>query len=319
MTNGVQAIIRDLYPQAVLRMNEDMLTRRHFLSASSLAAASFVFSTANAETERNLFQRLPKQVEALEKASGGRIGVYALDTRNGKFAGHREEERFPMCSTFKFLLAAAVLQRVDEGKESLDRRLPVPNKPLLGHSPLTEPHAGSTMTVNALCNAILTQSDNTAANVLLDGLGGPPAVTAFARSMGDELTRLDRNEPDLNSSIDGDPRDTTTPAASAKNLQRILLGNVLKPSSRRLITEWMENCITGLERLRKDIPEGWRAADRTGSNGEHTTNDIAVLVPMHRPPVIVTCYVTQCPGPETKRGAIIAEVGRYVREAILLG
>jgi beta-lactamase class A len=296
-----------------------MFTRRHFLSTSAFVAASFTLPKAHAEAERNIFQRLPQQVEALEKASGGRIGVYALDTGTGKFAGHREDQRFPMCSTFKFLLAAAVLKRVDDGKESLDRTLPIPNKPLIGHSPLTEPHAGATMSVSALCNAILNQSDNTAANILLEAIGGPPAITAFARSIGDTLTRLDRTETDLNSSIDGDPRDTTTPVAMAKNLQRILLGNTLKSASRRQITEWMENSLSGLERLRKDIPEGWRAADKTGSNGEHTTNDIAVLWPIHHAPVIVTCYITQCPSPETKRGTMIAEIGRYVREAVLLG
>jgi len=300
-------------------MNEYMLTRRRFLSNSTLAATSLALGQARADKPRNIFQRLPQQVAALEKTSGGRIGVYALDTDTGKFAGHREEQRFPMCSTFKFLLAAAVLKRVDDGKGSLDHSLPIPNKPLVGHSPLTEPHAGATMSVAALCNAILNQSDNTAANVLLDAIGGPSAITAFARSIGDEFTRLDRKEPDLNSSIDGDPRDTTTPTAMAKNLQRILLGNLLKPTSRHQITEWMENSLTGLERLRKNMPEGWRAADKTGSNGEHTTNDIAVLWPIHRAPVIVTCYITQCPGPETKRGAMIAEIGRYVREAILFG
>lgn len=300
-------------------MNGYMLTRRRFLSNSTLAATSLALGQACAEKPQNIFQRLSQQVAELEKSSGGRIGVYALDTDNGKFAGHREEQRFPMCSTFKFLLASAVLKRVDDGKESLDHSLPIPNKPLVGHSPLTEPHAGATMSVAALCNAILNQSDNTAANVLLDSIGGPSSITAFARSIGDELTRLDRNEPDLNSSIDGDPRDTTTPLAMAKNLQRILLGNVLKPVSRRQITEWMENSLTGLERLRKNMPESWHAADKTGSNGEHTTNDIAVLWPTRRAPVIVTCYITQCPGPETKRGAMIAEIGRYVREAILLG
>lgn len=300
-------------------MNGDMLTRRRFLTTSALATASCALPIAHAEERRNIFQRLPQQLEALEKSSGGRIGAYALDTRTGAFAGRREDQRFPMCSTFKFLLAAAVLKRVDDGKESLDRPLPVPNKPLIGHSPLTEPHAGATMAVSALCNAILNLSDNTAANMLLDAIGGPSAITAFARAMGDDETRLDRTETDLNSSIDGDPRDTTTPVAMAKNLQHILLGNVLKPASRRQITEWMENSLSGLERLRKDIPEGWRAADKTGSNGEHTTNDIAVLWPTRRPPVIVTCYITQCPGPETKRGAMIAEVGRYIREAIVLG
>lgn len=310
---------KDLFPHPRIRMNEYMLTRRRFLSNSTLAATSLALGQARADKPHNIFQRLPQQVAALEATSGGRIGVYALDTDTGKFAGHREDQRFPMCSTFKFLLAATVLKRVDDSKQSLGDVLPIPNKPLVGHSPLTEPHAGATMSVAALCNAILNQSDNTAANVLLDAIGGPPAITAFARSIGDEFTRLDRNEPDLNSSIDGDPRDTTTPTAMAKNLQRILLGNTLKPASRRQITEWMENSLTGLERLRKNMPEGWRAADKTGSNGEHTTNDIAVLWPIHRAPVIVTCYITQCPGPETKRGDMIAEIGRYVREAILFG
>lgn len=300
-------------------MNVYMLNRRSFVSNSVLAATSLALCQARADKPRNIFQRLPQQVAALEKTSGGRIGVYALDTDTGKFTGHREDQLFPMCSTFKFLLAAAVLKLVDDGKQSLTQPLPIPNKPLVGHSPLTEPHAGATMSVAALCNAILNQSDNTAANVLLEAIGGPSSVTEFARSMGDQLTRLDRNEPDLNSSIDGDTRDTTTPTAMGKNLQRILLGNALKPASRRQITEWMENSLSGLERLRKDIPEGWRAADKTGSNGEHTTNDIAVIWPMRRPPVIVTCYITQCPGPETKRGAMIAEIGRYVREAILFG
>ncbi|WP_047498111.1 class A beta-lactamase [Terriglobus sp. TAA 43] len=296
-----------------------MLTRRSFLSTSTLTVFSLAVPQARADEKRNIFQRLPQQVATLEKDNGGRIGVYALDTGNGKSAGIREDERFPMCSTFKFLLAAAVLKLVDDGKQSLDQPLPIPNKPLIGHSPLTEPHAGATMPIAALCNAILNQSDNTAANVLLEAIGGPPAITAFAHTIGDESTRLDRNEPDLNTSIDGDPRDTTTPVAMAKNLQRVLFGNALKPASRRQITEWMENSLTGLERLRKDMPEGWRAADKTGSNGEHTTNDIAVLWPMRRPPVIVTCYITQCPGPETKRGAMIAEIGRFVREAILFG
>lgn len=295
-----------------------MSTRRSFLRDTPLAAAGIALQRYRPLSGK-AFDQIPTRVTALEAQSGGRIGVCILDTATGKSVGHRMEQRFPMCSTFKFLLAAAVLKQAESTTLTLDRSVPVPPRPLLGHSPLTEPHAGSTMTVAALCHATLTQSDNTAANLLLNVLGGPPAVTAFARAIGDTETRLDRNEPDLNSSIEGDPRDTTTPALMAADLRRVLLDKALKPAGRQQMAEWMEACITGLERIRKDIPEGWRAADRTGSNGEHTTNDIAVLWPTNREPVIVTVYITQCPGPEIKRGNLIAEVGRFVREAILLG
>jgi beta-lactamase class A len=221
-----------------------------------------------------------------------------------------------MCSTFKFLLASAVLERVDRHQETLDRTIPIPTKPLLSNSPLTEPHAGGTMTVAALCHAVLTRSDNTAANLLLQSIGGPAAVTAFSRSIGDTVTRLDRTELSLNESRAGDPRDTTSPAAMAGDLKSVLLGNVLSSPSREQLTQWMEANLTGLDRLRANLPQGWRAADKTGSNGEHTTNDIAILWPPGKPPLIITAYITQCPGPETKRAAMLAEIGKLVRESL---
>lgn len=230
--------------------------------------------------------------------------------------GYRQDERFPMCSVFKWLVAAAVLRRVDTNNESLLRQVDVPAKPLLEHSPLTEPHAGGSMTVGALCHAALVQSDNTAANVLLETVGGPPAITQFCRTLHDPVTRLDRNEPTLNTSIAGDPRDTTTPVAMVGDLQTVLLGNGLLPASRKQLTEWMEANQTGLDRLRADLPAGWRAADKTGSNGEHTSNDIAVLWPPDKPPVLVAAFITQCPGQESKRAAMLREIGRLVREAV---
>jgi beta-lactamase class A len=243
--------------------------------------------------------------------------VCILDTATGEQATHRADERFPMCSTFKFLLAAAVLHRVDGRQESLQRQVNIPASITIGNSPLTEPHAGGRMTIADLCFAALTRSDNTAANLLLDTIGGPAGVTGAARSLGDKETRLDRNEPSLNSSIDGDPRDTTTPAAMAGNLRQVLMANALSQGSRAQLRTWMEGNQTGIDRLRKDMPAGWRAADKTGSNGEHTTNDIAVLFPPGgRAPVIVTAYITQCMGPEAKRAAILTEIGKMVFTAI---
>ncbi len=221
-----------------------------------------------------------------------------------------------MCSTFKFLLASAVLQRVDRNQETLDHALAIPGKPLLFHSPSTEPHAGGTMTVAALCHAVLTQSDNTAANLLLERIGGPANITGFSRSIGDTVTRLDRTETSLNESLDGDPRDTTSPAAMTGDLKSVLLGNVLQPASRDRLIRWMKANATGLDSLRAKLPKGWLAADKTGSNSEHTKNDIAVFWPARKPAVIVAAYITQCAGPESKRAAMHAEIGRLVSEAL---
>jgi beta-lactamase class A len=171
------------------------------------------------------------------------------------------------------------------------------------------------MTIADLCHAVLTQSDNTAANLLLSTIGGPPGITKFARSIGDEVTRLDRTELTLNEALAGDPRDTTSPVAMAADLRTVLLGTVLAAASREQLTAWMAANETGLDRLRAKLPTGWRAADRTGNNGSHTSNDIAVFWPPDRAPLIVTAYITQCPGPETKRATLLADIGRLIADA----
>jgi beta-lactamase class A len=173
------------------------------------------------------------------------------------------------------------------------------------------------MSITALCQAVVTRSDNTAANLLLDIIGGPPGITAFARSIADSITRLDRTELALNEARAGDPRDTTSPMAMAANLKSVLLGSALSVASREQLTRWMVACETGLDRLRAGLPAGWRAADKTGTNGSHTSNDIAVFWPPNRPPLIVTAYLTQCPGPESKRTALLAQIGRLTRQSVL--
>jgi beta-lactamase class A len=220
-----------------------------------------------------------------------------------------------MCSTFKFLLASAVLRRIDRNQESGDREVPIPRPPLLTNSPLTEPRAGGSMTIRELCHAVITQSDNTAANLLLETIGGPMGVTSFARSIGDTVTRLDRTELALNEALDGDPRDTTSPASMAGDLEAALLGEVLSAHSRQQLTQWMESSLTGLKCLRAGLPPDWRVADKTGSNGSHTRNDVAVLWPPRgRPPIIVAAYLTQCAGPEGKRESVLASIGKLVAD-----
>ncbi len=283
-------------------------TRRSFLHTGT---AGLAIAAAPAVDLRHLSQSLRE----LEKSIGGRLGVFILDTGSGEKASHRSDERFPFCSTFKMLLAAAILKRVDEGKERLDRSLPIPREPLLAHSPLTQPYAGNQMPISALCHAIMTQSDNTAANLLLETIGGPAGLTQFARSLGDTVTRSDRMELALNEGAPGDPRDTTSPAAMTANLQKLLLGETLSQASRTKLTDWMIECKTGTNRLRAHLPSGWRSGDKTGSNGQTISNDVAIFWPRSGAPVLVSAYLAECPGPEEKRAAALAQVGRLVFEA----
>jgi beta-lactamase class A len=286
-----------------------MLSRRSFLAITALGVSGYMRATSASVSS------VPASFAKLERANGGRLGVSVLDTETGERVGFRAEERFPMCSTFKFLLVSAVLQRVDYHEEKLDRLLAIPSKPLVGNSPLTLPHAGGTMTVEALCKSAIIRSDNTAANVLLETIGGPAGLTKFCRSIGDDVTRLDRNEPTLNESRLGDPRDTTSPAAMVDDLNRVLLRNVLTPAPRKQITSWMEGNQTGLDKLRATLPAGWRAADKTGNNGENTMNDIAVFWPEKKKPIIVAAYITQCEGPDSKRVAMLQQIGKVVMGA----
>jgi beta-lactamase class A len=210
-----------------------------------------------------------------------------------------------------------VLERVDAGAESLARRISIPATGLLPHSPATQEHAGGSMPILDLCAAIVTLSDNTAANLLLASIDGPAGITRFARSLGDTVTRLDRIEMALNEALPRDPRDTTSPAAMVANMQKLVLGNKLSPASRQQLTAWLIANKTGDERLRAGLTGGWRVGDKTGSNGENTTNDIAIIWPPRQAAVLVAAYLTACEGSEAKRNAVLAQVGRLVAQSIL--
>ena len=252
----------------------------------------------------------------IEARTGGRLGVFARDAGSGLTLAHRAGERFPMCSTFKVLAVAAVLARVDRGRERLSRRIAYGESDLLHYSPVARANlrAGA-MSLGALCAAALEWSDNAAANLLLAALGGPKAVTRYARSLGDGLTRLDRTEPALNAATPGDPRDTTTPAAMAADWQRLLLGDALRPTTRRFLAVHLDAAKTGLQRIRAGIPHDWRAGDKTGSGDNGTSNDVALLSPPRRAPIVVAAYLTGAAVSGDARDAALAEVGRIVVRA----
>jgi beta-lactamase class A len=282
-----------------------MIDRRHFSAAllASLAGASTLAPAAG----KNALQH---QLADVEKASGGRLGVCILDTGSGLRAGHRAEERFPMCSTFKFLAAAAVLHRVDHGQEQLERRIVVGQRDLIPHAPVTGKHVGPPgMTMAELCAAAVTQSDNPAANLMLASFGGPAGLTRYLRTLGDTRTRLDRNEPGLNESLPGDPRDTTTPAAMLVTMQKILLGDALSPASRGQLQAWLDGNQTGDRRLRAGVPADWVVGDKTGSGSRGSTCDIAILRPPRRAPILVTAYLTGTEAAAEARDATMAAVG----------
>jgi beta-lactamase class A len=257
------------------------------------------------------------RIAAVETRTGARIGVAALDTGSGKRVDHRSQERFPMCSTFKFIAAAAVLKRVDAGEDKLDRFVSYGARDILEYSPVTQAHSeDGGMTLGALCAAAIEQSDNTAGNLLLDAIGGPAGLTDFARSINDKTTRLDRKEPELNSADPGDERDTTSPAAMCANMQQLLLGNVLSEPSRHQLEDWLQHNETGNLLIRAGIPKTWRVGDKTGRCGNGATNDVAIIRPPGHAPMIIAIYSIGSTASADDRSAILAKTTRDIVEAL---
>jgi beta-lactamase class A len=268
------------------------ISRRAAIGGAALLLPQFARAAVPART-----------IQELEQQAGARIGLAALDTGSGKTLFHRQAERFVMCSTFKLSLAAATLARVDRDEEKLDR-LVMYDKPVLGVSPATTRNWPHGMTVAALCEAAIIYSDNTAANILLAQLGGPAAVTGFWRSMGDETSRLDDNEPKLN--IPDGARNTTTPIAMMANL-KILLNEALLPPSRARLLAWLHANTTGGAMLKAGLPPGWAIGDKTGRNpGPGLVNDIAIITPPGRKPILAAVYTRHADD------AVIAGVGRIL-------
>jgi beta-lactamase class A len=293
-------------------------TRRQFLaSALAVAALAPLSSRALACLRFTAPEAALLRVRDLEQRHGVRLGVSLLDLASGQRFAHRGDERFPMCSTFKLLLAAQVLARADRGEDRMDRRVVFGAQDLVSWSPVTEKHLGAPgLSLAELCEATVTISDNTAANLLLAQAGGPEGFTAFVRTLGDEVTRLDRIEPELNESAPGDPRDTTTPDAMLASMRAVLLGGALSAGAQRQLEDWLVATRTGDKRLRAGLPADWRVGDKTGTSGNGIANDIAIARVPGRGVLLVTAYLDAPALEPAGRDAILAEVGTIAAEFV---
>jgi beta-lactamase class A len=261
-----------------------------------------------------LAQRAPiAAVTDYERDSGGHMGVYARNLRTGAEISWRAHERFVMCSSFKASLAGCVLARVDRGQARLDEMISYSPADLMEWAPVARQNIEKgAMSVVDMCAAAVELSDNTCANALLARFGGPSALTAFWRSIGDTVTRLDHNEPELNRTPLGDPHDTTTPAAMAGNLRKLILGEALSPTSRERLTGWMLGCKTGDNRLRAGLPKDWRVGDKTGNNGKDAAGDIAVTWSTRGEPVVICAYTRGGAPTPRQIDDVFAAIGRHV-------
>jgi beta-lactamase class A len=288
-------------------------SRRSFLASLAVTLAPLRAHAAPLAEERlNLANKRLAEIEARE---GGRLGVFVRDTGTGATIQHRADERFPMCSTFKLLAAAATLKRVDAGAERLDRTIAYGPNDLLDYAPVAKAHvAEGGMTLADLCAAAIDWSDNTAANLILQAIDGPAGFRQFARSLGDEVTRLDRNEPTLNEATPGDERDTTSPRAMAADMQKVLLGDALSDQSRRQLEAWLIDDKVGDKRLRAGLPPSWRIGDKTGSGDHGTTNTIAIIRAPDQAPILAAVYYTESSAPMYMRNSTHREIGALIAE-----
>ena len=287
--------------------------RRVLWTAASVATLGAMGSRARLAAE----DPIETVVKAVEARLGARVGVAVLDDQGGRAWNHRAAERFALASTFKAYAGAALLARVDRGEESLDRRVVFTAADLVTYSPMTEKRVGEPgPTLSEIAEAAITVSDNTAGNLLLDAIGGPAGLTAFLRSIGDDVTRLDRRETELNEAMPGDPRDTTTPAAAARSLHDLVLGKALTPASRERLTAWLLGDRVGDALLRAGLPKSWRIADKTGAGGNGARGIVAVVWPPERRPLTLAIYIAETRATMAERNAAIAEIGAAIAGSI---
>ncbi|MBU6318228.1 MAG: class A beta-lactamase [Alphaproteobacteria bacterium] len=292
-------------------------TRRMLLTLGAGAALSSC-STAPTLEERGRFEVMEGRL------GGGRLGAFIIDTQSGLTLSYRPHERFAMSSTFKWILAAAVLELCDRGVVSLDDTLSFAEADLLSYSPVLRDRlsrlggrVSASMSLEELCSSIVITSDNAAANLLMNHVLPPAGVTRFLRRIGDDFTRLDRLEPFLNENASEDLRDTTTPQAMGRSLSRVMTGRVLSPRSESLLSAWLQSSTTGHSRLRAGLPASWRAGDKTGtgSNGAH--NDVGVVWPPGRRPIFIACFISEGSAPSSERDRVHAEVANLACREVL--
>ncbi len=257
----------------------------------------------------------PPALAELERREGARIGVFALDTGSGRVVGHRADERFPFASTIKAMAAGVAFRRASA--EQLARVVQIEPSDVVRWSPLVEDHVDMGLSLQALVNASLQWSDNAAVNLVVDELGGSEQFERELRALGDRVTSIDRPEPDLNEAVPGDTRDTTTPRAIGQNLRRLVLGDVLTPRRRELLRSMMLANTTGDRTIRAGVPQSWTVADKTGTAGYGTRNDVAVAWPPRGKPVVLAVYTTHPSSSDAPPDdALVAEATRIAVKAL---
>ena len=287
-------------------------------SAPTTKQASPVSDTRTSAAPAPSQDEVSKRLAELEKAHGARIGAYAVDTGTGRFLSYRGEERFPFASTGKAMTCGAVLKKARTSDPGLmDRVIRYGKGDLVEHSPVTEKHVGTGMTVAELCEAAITVSDNTAENLVLEQTGGPKGLTAFLRSVGDPVSRSDRTEPSLNDWRPGELRDTTTPRPWAQDLRALSLGGALAPADSERLNGWLKASTTGDARIRAGLPKSWTVGDKTGSAGVYgNTNDIAVAWPPAGGPVVITVLLTKPDAAAEPDEKAVAETARILSSGL---
>lgn len=294
-------------------------SRRRSLLLAAIASPVAGFALPVVASNSNISSRTAQEeLKRIESAARGRLGVSALNMANDNRVEYRAEERFPLCSTFKVMVAAAILQRSASEAQLLQKRIRY-NKEQVeksGYAPITQKHLADGMTIAELCAATLQYSDNAAANFLMTELGGPVAVTAYMRSIGDAVFRLDRWEPELNTAIPGDERDTSSPAAVERSLEKIALGNALANPQREQLLGWLKGNTTGGKRLLAGVPRGWIVGDKTGTGSYGTTNDVGIIWTAKGSAIVTAIYFTQNDKDAAPRDDVIAAATRIVVAAL---
>lgn len=278
-----------------------------------IALRSFVLLLITSAFSLAQANPLLEVVRAVEQRLDARVGVALYDSATGETWDYQGDDRFPITSTFKTLACAALLSRAEKGVENLDRRVTFGKDDLVTYSPVTETRTGEPgMTLEELCEATMATSDNSAANFVLDALGGPDGVTGFVRDLGDTITRLDRTETTLNEATPGDPRDTTTPNAMVNNLRKLVLGDTLSDGSRDTLVSWLKGNRVSDNLLRAAIPQDWKIGDRSGAGGYGSRSITAVLWPPNREPLVLAIYITETEATFDERNGAIADIGHVV-------
>ncbi|MFF0486548.1 class A beta-lactamase [Streptomyces sp. NPDC004435] len=256
-----------------------------------------------------------REFRALESAFDARLGVYAIDTGTGREIAWRDGERFPYASTFKALAAGAVLR--EEGLDGMERVVTYTKEELVDPSPVTEEHVDTGMTLDALADAAVRHSDNTAGNLLFEELGGPKGLQAVLRSLGDGVTRMDRIEPELGDWRPGEVRDTSSPRALARDLRAFVLGDVLRTPERERLTTWLKTNLTGDETIRAGVPDTWVVGDKTGTATTYGgRNDMAVVWPPDGAPIVMAILSTRSDREAAPDNRLIARAASVVAGAL---